>query len=290
MTARGHIGDLAALKSPCPMRCYPLSSSDCRGVLDVQGACRMSADPGHLWVAAPKALSLTYDQIHVWRAHLGPMRADVQALERVLTPDEVDRAERYRFPEDRERYIITRNVLRAILGRYLHQAPADIRFRYGPNGKPAVNARTGENGIHFNLSHSHNLALYAIACNRQVGIDVEYIRPIPEVRDIVERFFSEQEKAEFGAFAPDEQLGAFFGWWTRKEAYAKARGPGLALALDRIEVSLAPDEAAELPNVVGHGGGGTRWSLCDLAPSNDYAAALAVEGQGWDLSCWQWTG
>jgi 4'-phosphopantetheinyl transferase len=217
------------------------------------------------------------------------MRSDAGELGRILTPDELDRAERYRIREDRERYVITRGLLRTILGRYLNRAPANIRFSYGPHGKPAVHTQTGENAIHFSLSRSHHLAVYAIACRRRVGIDLEYIRPIPEMGDIVERFFSAQEKAEFGALAPEGQLGAFFDWWTRKEAYLKARGVGLALGLDRFDVSIAPEEPARLLNVRGDEREASRWSLCDIAPSSGYAAALAVEGHDWNLSFWDWT-
>jgi 4'-phosphopantetheinyl transferase len=153
-----------------------------------------------------------------------------------------------------------------------------------------VAAQTGASGIHFNLSHSRHLALYAVACNRRVGIDLEYVRPIPEISDVVEHFFSAQERAEFRALAAHKQLGAFYRWWTRKEAYLKARGPGLALPLDRFDVSIAPEEPAQLLAVSGDGQEASRWSLCDMLPANGYAATLAVEGHDWHLSCWQWAG
>jgi 4'-phosphopantetheinyl transferase len=249
----------------------------------------MMTDPNHLWLPAPVVLSLSRDEIHVWRASLDLNRPRAQGLEHTLTPDEVGRAKRYRFPKDRERFIVARGLLRAILGRYLNTAPAQLRFCYGPSGKPAVAAQSGGNGIHFNLSHSHNLALYAVARNRRVGIDLEHIHPIPEISGVVEQFFSSQEKAVFRALAPDKQLAAFFRCWTRKEAYIKARGQGLALALDQFDVSIAPGKPARLLKVSGDRREASHWSLCELLPAYGYVAALAVEGHGWSLSCWQWT-
>ena len=106
----------------------------------------MTTDLDHLWLPAPEDLELSSDEVHVWRAHLDLMRADVQGLRHTLTPDEVDRAERHRFPKDRERFIISRGLLRAILGQYLHRAPAEIRFSYGPNGKPSLTVEPGGKG------------------------------------------------------------------------------------------------------------------------------------------------
>ena len=242
-----------------------------------------------VWRIPPGDLDLAQDEVHVWRARLDLIGPGVQGLEHALSPDEVDRAKRYRSPDDRERFIIARGLLRALLGRYLNTPPAELRFYYGPNGKPTVVAPSSENGIHFNLSHAHNLALYAVARNRRLGIDLEYIRPIPEIGDIVERFFSTQEKAVFRVLAPDRQLEAFFRCWTRKEAYLKARGQGLALALDRFDVSMAKGEPARLLQVSGAPGEASRWSLCELLPAHGYVATLAVDGHGGHLSCWQWT-
>jgi 4'-phosphopantetheinyl transferase len=144
--------------------------------------------------------------------------------------------------------------------------------------------------LQFNLSHSQDLALYAIGRERAVGIDVERIRPVPDAEQIVGRFFSFSEHALFRALPPRQKLEGFFNCWTRKEAYLKARGEGLDRSLSGFDVTLAPGEPARLladredPLEV------ERWSFRALHPASDYSAALAVEGRGWHFVCWQWSG
>ena len=202
----------------------------------------MTSDPDHLWLPAPADLALSGDEMHVWSASLDVGGPRVQGLRRILTQDEVERAERFFFAEDRDRFIVARGLLRVILGRYLDAPPEQLQFCYGPRGKPALATRFGEDEIDFNLSHSHDLALFAITRNRRVGVDLECIRPIPKAGQLVGRFFSMQERAVFRALSPDKQLEAFFRCWTRKEAYIKANGQGFGLALDGFDVSMAPGE------------------------------------------------
>lgn len=250
----------------------------------------MTMNSDWTWLAAPASPTLSKEEIHVWRAHLDGAVARTEWLRRTLAPDEVQRAGRFRFTEDRHRFIVARGLLRAILARYLSVPPEQVRLCYGVCGKPALAAQPLGGEVHFSVSHSHDLALYAIARGRRVGIDVEHIRPIPEARQIVERFFSVQERALFRALAPDERVEAFFRCWTYKEAYMKAQGEGLTLALDRFNVPVAPGEPGKLLNVDGDPWEASRWSLWELRPMPGYAAALAAEGCGWHLSRWQWTG
>lgn len=246
-------------------------------------------EPDDWWLPVPETLTLSHEEVHVWRASLDVAARHTQDLRCTLTIDELSRAERFVYAQDRERFIVARGLLRAVLGRYLNVAPEQLRFRHGASGKPALAAESGGHGIHFNLSDSHGLVLYAVALNREVGVDVEHVHPIPEAAELVARFFSFSERAEFRALAPDDQLGAFFRCWTRKEAYIKAKGQGFALPLDRFDVSVAPGRSAELLNVDGYPYEASRWSLCDLSPAPGYVGALAVEGHGWRLTCRQWT-
>jgi 4'-phosphopantetheinyl transferase len=243
---------------------------------------------GRLWSPPPAGLALSGDDVHVWRASLDLPAARVQCLQHTLTANELNRAERFYFQKDRERFIVARGLLRGILGRYLDMAPDQLRFCYSPHGKPALVGGSGGDVLRFNLSHSHGLALYAITCNRQVGVDLEYIRPIPEAERIAERFFSAQENAVFRALPQNKRLEAFLNCWTRKEAYIKARGEGLSLPLDQFYVSLASGEPTTLLNIIGDPQEATRWALRKLKPGPGYVAALAVEGHGWRLACWQW--
>lgn len=134
------------------------------------------------------------------------------------------------------------------------------------------------------------MALYAITRGREVGIDLEFIRCDLEAEQIAERFFSHSEIATLRALPKHFQKCAFFLGWTRKEAYIKARGEGLSLPLDQFDVSLIPGEPAALLSTQPDSDDAFRWSLQELTLASGYVAALAVEGRGWSLSCWQWPG
>jgi 4'-phosphopantetheinyl transferase len=205
----------------------------------------------------------------------------------MLSADELARAERFRFRKDADRYTVARGLLRTILGQYLCRPPEQLRFRYGAMGKPELAADGGAFDPRFNLAHSRDLAVYAVTRGRRVGIDIEYIRAERADLRIAERFFSTREIAQLRALPLHAQREAFFACWTRKEAYLKAKGDGLALGLDRFDVSLAPGEPAALLATRDDASEAGRWSLCDLFPRAGYASALAVEGHDWRLSCWQ---
>ena len=225
------------------------------------------------------------DEVQVWRANLDQTPAQVQSFFDDLAAEEQARAERFHFARDREHFIVGRGVLRAILGRTLNRAPGCLRFCYGAHGKPAL---ADEDAIRFNLSHSDGIALYAIARGREVGIDVERIRRDLAVAEIAERFFSPREGAMLRTLPGELQRQAFFRGWTRKEAYIKARGDGLALPLDAFDVSLVPEEPDAVLRIQRDPAEASRWSFQELAPAPGYAAAIAVEGHGWRLACWQW--
>jgi 4'-phosphopantetheinyl transferase len=219
----------------------------------------------------------------------------VAQLWQTLTPDERVRAERFYFEQHRQHFIVGRGVLRAILASYLGIEPAALRFHYGPRGKPALQSRpngpsdaVGRGPLQFNMAHSHGIVLYAVAQHRELGVDVEYVRPVAQAGRIVERYFTARENAVYCALPADQQPAAFFNGWTRKEAYLKARGDGLARPLSQVEVSLAPGEPARLLSIGGDPQEAARWSLREVAPAAGWVAALCVEGSGWHLACWQW--
>jgi 4'-phosphopantetheinyl transferase len=142
--------------------------------------------------------------------------------------------------------------------------------------------------LHFNLTHSHNVALFAFTLSGEVGIDVEYIRPSHREMDLAERFFSPQEVAALRAFPESSQREMFFRCWTRKEAYIKARGAGLSISLASFTVSLAADTLTHLP-ITGHDDREAgRWWLRTLAPGEGYVGAVAAEGAEWSLTLCQY--
>ena len=225
----------------------------------------------------------------MWQAGLDLAPGRVEDLRCALTADERERAQRFHFDRDRDRFIVAHGVLRDILGRYLGLGPGELRFRYSPYGKPALARKLDGEGIRFNLAHSDGLALYAVARGREVGIDVEYVREDLAHERIAEAFFSPQEVGVLRSIPRDRRKEAFFNCWTRKEAYVKARGEGLSLPLDQFEVSLAPGDPAALVSTCGDPQEASLWSLQEISPGPGYVAALAVEGRSWQLRCWQWS-
>jgi 4'-phosphopantetheinyl transferase len=239
------------------------------------------------WHAPPQDLRLPQDEIHVWRVPLDEPGTPVQALHQLLSGDEQQRAARFHFDHDRRRFIVARGVLRTLLGRYLGLAPGQVQFAYNPQGKPALAEYWQPSGLHFNVSHAGELALYAFTLHRLVGIDVERIRNDIEYLSIAARFFSAQENTALRSLPADLQLAAFFTGWTRKEAYLKATGMGLSLPLDQVSVALHPDEPAQLLSTPASPTGEfVPWSLHALTPRAGYVAALAVVGPIGRLTCW----
>ena len=218
------------------------------------------------------------------------------ALYATLSPDEQDRAGRYRFEHLRHAFVAAHGALRAILGRYLEVSPQSIQFQYNLHGKPAL-AAPEQAWLRFNLAHSGDLALCAVTAAyesdaeetaREIGVDVEQIRAVEDVEKLVERFFAPGERATFESLLPAQKLPAFFAGWTRKEAYIKAWGQGLSLPLDEFEVSLAPGVPATLLADRHNPAEAGQWSLCEVEAAPGYAAALAVRGPLGPISAWQW--
>jgi len=236
------------------------------------------------------SMKLLPDEIHVWCVSLDQSASDFQMLLQTLSPDERLRAERFHFEEDRNHFIISRGILRTILGRYLSVEPDKLQFCYGKHGKPALADMSGKGRICFNSSRSDGLALYAFARDREIGIDIEHICDIPEMDQIVERFFSITESKVFHSLPESRKKEAFFNCWTRKEAFIKASGDGLYQPLDKFDVLLKPNEPSKLDGIRGDSKRAFRWSVQDLKPAAGFAAALAVEGQNLRLCCYQWPG
>lgn len=240
------------------------------------------------WPEGPSRVPLPDHDVHVWRAALTAPPTAVDVFEATLTEDERARADRYQARRDREHFVVARGVLRAILGRYLAIGPADVRFAYGRRGKPGFDATMNTGDLRFNLSHSGEVALVAVAEDRELGVDVESFRTIEEDA-LAERFFSRRENTALRALPSGDRRAAFYACWTRKEAYVKARGDGLAIALDQFSVTVAPHEAARLLDVEGHSAEAGHWTLADLDVGDGYAAALCIEGRAGAITCWQWS-
>jgi 4'-phosphopantetheinyl transferase len=213
-------------------------------------------------------------EVHVWRVDLDCAARTVAALRATLSPEEEQRAARFRSIELQDRWTVARGALRCILAAYARCEPGVLVFREEPHGKPVLTWPVED--ILFNLSHTGGLALVAIAGSGRVGIDAETVRSEIEVEELSRRFFAPAEAAEILALSPDARLAAFFNCWARKEAFVKALGGGLSVPLDRFQVSVRSDQPARLLWVDGvesdH-----QWSFLDLSEPG-VAAALVVEG------------
>lgn len=240
------------------------------------------------WIIPPRNVRLSENEVHVWRAALKVSVLVLPDLQRLLSEEEVTRAQRFYFEKDCRHFIVAHGVLRIILGRYLNADPSQLRFCYNAYGKPSLDFPFDKSKLNFNFSHSHEIALYAFTYAKQIGIDVEYMRSDIEYERLAKHNFSPKEQATLHALPEALKQQAFFNCWTRKEAYIKARGTGLSLPLDLFDVSLRPGEPAALLSSREDPQESVRWSLYDLAPDSGYAGTLAVERSGRHLSCWQW--
>jgi 4'-phosphopantetheinyl transferase len=226
---------------------------------------------------------ITSSEVHVWRAELDRPSTDIEPFLQILAADEKQRAERFRFEKDRKKFVVARGLLRTILARYLSVSPDQVLFSYSSKGKPAIANAYPAGELCFNVSHSHQMALYAIALNRPVGIDLEYIRSIDAVA-LAQRFFLPSEAAMIQSLTEADQHQAFFKVWTQKEAYLKATGDGLG-GLASVEVALT--EPMRLVSVDGNVQIAAQWFVQEIAVNPgcaiDYAAALVAKGTQPDI-------
>ena len=237
------------------------------------------------WSPPPAAVDFTNDhQVDIWRIPLDlPMRS-IKLLVKLLSTDETDRAARFYFPADQNRYMISHGSLRNILAFYLHCEPSRLSFSVNKYGKPSL----VDGQLEFNLSHSGDLALLAITQERKIGVDVERMRTGISADILGGHYFSKADMVELQALPSEQREGAFFLCWTRKEAYIKAQGMGLSLPLDSFDVSLTPGRPALLRATRPDLGEAARWTLLSLSVGVGYEAAVAVEGHNLDFRLWDW--
>jgi 4'-phosphopantetheinyl transferase len=226
--------------------------------------------------------------VDVWSASLEPPTPLRAHLEGYLSFDERERAARFVFPRDRNRFVAGRAFLRLLLAQYLATDAAELRFRYGPHGKPAL--ADDRSGLAFNLAHADRLAVCALSREGDLGVDVERVRPIPDAEVVARQVFSPRERAELASVPGSARLRAFFDAWTRKEAFLKALGDGLARRLDSFDVTLKPGDTPRLLRTLGDPEEAHRFSLLSLEPEEGYVAAIALRGDGWQVrhARWRW--
>jgi 4'-phosphopantetheinyl transferase len=206
-------------------------------------------------------------------------------LSRLLSDDERARAATFRFAADRTRYVVAHAALRTLIARYLGTATHRGAFHRGSDGKPALSSRLA---LHFNLAHSRDIALVALAAEREVGVDLEAIDGAREIEHLARRFFSSRESRALLELPSDRRRPGFFHVWSQKEAYLKGRGDGVAHGLDHFDVSPDPALPARLLADRRDPGAPKRWRLVSLDLGDDFRGAVAVEGGEPVLHRFEW--
>lgn len=237
------------------------------------------------WLVSSLPCQLAEDEVHIWCAYLERSPSEIIEFTSILSEAEKAKANRFHFQRDRHHFIAARAILKNIISNYLDIPPETINFVYGKYGKPALSHPLDH--LKFNVSHSKSLALYAISYHREVGIDIEFMRPMQDADNLAKRFFSQREYEIIKSLEDNIKQQAFFNAWTRKEAFIKAIGEGLAFNLNAVEVSLMPGETAALLNIPDNQQN-HNWSLFELKPHSNYVAALVAAGNNLRLNCWQW--
>jgi 4'-phosphopantetheinyl transferase len=244
----------------------------------------LAATAQQTWKAGPIQPAIWQNEVHIWRARLDV--AWSWTFDEALTLEDRTRADRFKFESDRRKFCAARASLRLILSRYLGVKPGRIPLETGEFGKPFVADKSVAQGLRFNVSHSHQLALISITRDREVGVDIEFMRSDFVTDEVATHFFSPAEVEEFRSVPPTQRTRAFFNVWTRKEAYIKARGEGLYCPLDQFDVSVAPNRPAMLMESRVDADDAQRWIFNDIHAGDRYAATVAVEKSFSRLVLW----
>jgi 4'-phosphopantetheinyl transferase len=224
---------------------------------------------------------LEKDDVHVWLAPIIVSPSTIERYDVLLDPHEVAQSERFQRVVHRNRYIVTKILVRLILSRYLQVQPKCLRFFYNEHGKPLLGRPGDVQGVNFSLSHSSGLALLAIAHQgRRIGVDLEKKRTMASVNRIAKKFFPAEECATLRIMAEPLKSRTFLRAWTIMEAYVKAQGIGLAAAVKNRQTFL-------LDKIISHARGHINnfpWSISCWEPTPEYVASLVVEGSGCQVS------
>ncbi len=245
------------------------------------------------WKIPVDRLVLPEPEIHLWRAALTVEPSQLEELTHLLSPDELARSQRFRFPQHQCRFAAGRGILRTILGRYLDLPPDRLKFQYSPAGKPSLSPALGTR-LEFNLSHSQDLMLCAVS-RSPVGVDLEQLRPLTDLEPLTQRFFAIEESRQICALPVAARSQAFLQYWTGKEAILKAAGTGL--------VNLAETELALVDGTLQPiGSAQNAWTLQAFIPEEAFVAAIALratksfagvrsQGRATQLQTtfWQWS-
>ncbi|MGB8167993.1 MAG: 4'-phosphopantetheinyl transferase superfamily protein [Chthoniobacteraceae bacterium] len=212
------------------------------------------------WNHANAPAPLRPGEVHLWRADLTPSDAGRETL----STSDWRRAERFYFERDRERFIASRGIQRQVLAQYLGVEASEMTFAAGAYGKPHLPDTT----LRFNLSHSGDLMLLAVTHGRELGVDLEYMKANVPFETLADHYFDPEDAWDLRLLPAAQRPWKFYDIWTSTEAQLKASGLGLS------QGTHVRDE--------------DRWSMLKFTPAAGYAAAVAVEGGDFALTCWSW--
>jgi 4'-phosphopantetheinyl transferase len=238
------------------------------------------------WPLPPSVLSLQHRMVHVWGWDYECSTDDLHRCTMLLSLDERLTMQRFHFEKDRVRYCVSHAILRILLGQYLDLEPMSLYFEQNEFGKPSLPPALAIK-LTFNMSHTHHVALLAVASGLKVGVDVEEIRPVE--RETVEHYFSAREQADLASLTGAAWLEGFYDCWTRKEAILKAEGVGLNVKLDAFDVSLRPNVKAEVLKARPDAGFTSSWHLTELRPASGTAGALATDAAPASVNCYRFS-
>ncbi|MDJ0533219.1 MAG: 4'-phosphopantetheinyl transferase superfamily protein [Xenococcaceae cyanobacterium MO_207.B15] len=232
-----------------------------------------------VWQNPSPNLTLLNDEIHLWRANLNLSPQHIEQLETTLSEDEQLRANRFRFPNHRRRFVAARGILRQLLGFYLQTSGDIVSFTYNLKGKPQLAPDFSNTNLEFNISHSQDLALYSFNRDQIIGIDLEYLRDNVDYENIAQRFFCQREFNLITTCPKQQQLARFYQLWTAKEAYLKATGEGLAGGLETLEINFDSAGNIYLYKIKNQKNLAHQWSLYNFIPETNFIATIALSGK-----------
>lgn len=196
------------------------------------------------WKSASTTTQLTENSVHIWKLSL--LQSGETSPSDVLSKDEIQKAERFHFTEDKHKFILTRTMLRDLLSRYTGVAANELVFSYNEYGKPFILTLNKKNAVFFNVTHSKDKALFAFSRQCELGIDIEHMRDNVKYLELAKRFFSQQEFQALALLSGNDLKLGFYRCWTRKEAFIKAVGDGLSFSLSKFAVNLDDDDNPRL--------------------------------------------
>lgn len=227
-----------------------------------------------------KYIVLRNQQIHLWFIPLN-ISTQLENLYYMLSTEEREKAYNFYFELHKNKYIVRRAALRQILSKYCKVRPINIDFKYNHCGKPYL--RRNRFNLQFNMSHSQDMAILAIAKKHSIGADIECIKPVNDLTTIVKKFFSIRENFDYLLIPEHHKTKAFYSVWTRKEAFTKAIGKGLLYPFKAFDVTSLPNDAAKILSIKNSTIEASRWVLYEFIfnyLNNLYVANIAIKSAG----------